>query len=165
MEGERKLIVGAAVERAAGLVLACSAPLLEEEGHPLYTALTTDLDDPFSQHRSRVRAALTTYDDPVDSAQVDWAEIGQQRLDGQEPNSGRGVLKRTNTRQAVPTILDADAEGHVIEIGHPSQFIPQQLTESLVPFGEDLENMPVGPFHDVANARDVVGRNVLVKKV
>ena len=87
MEGERKLIVGAAVERAAGLVLACAAPLLEEEGHPLRAALTTDVDDPISKHRSRVRAALSADDDPVDSAQVERAEIGQQRLDGQEPNS------------------------------------------------------------------------------
>jgi hypothetical protein len=31
MEGERKLMVGAAVDRAAGLVLTCAAPLLEEE--------------------------------------------------------------------------------------------------------------------------------------
>lgn len=67
MERERKLIVSAAVERASGLVFPYSAPLLEEEGNALYAALTTDLDDPISQHRPRVRTALTADDDPVDS--------------------------------------------------------------------------------------------------
>jgi len=62
MEGERKLIVGAAVEGAAGLVLACATPLLEEEGHPLRPALTTDVDDPISKHGPRVGAALATND-------------------------------------------------------------------------------------------------------
>jgi hypothetical protein len=68
-------------------------------------------------------------------------------------------------REAVLTILDADAEGHVIEIGHPSQFTPQQFPESLVPLGENLKNVPASPSHNVADARDVVGWNVLVKEV
>ena len=71
LEGERKLIVGAAVERAAGLVLACAAPLLEEKGHPLRAALTTDVDDPISKHGPSVGAALTADDHPVDSVQVE----------------------------------------------------------------------------------------------
>ncbi len=62
MEGERKLIVGAAVERPSGFVLACAAPLLEEEGHPLRAALTTDVDDPISKHQTSVRAALSADD-------------------------------------------------------------------------------------------------------
>lgn len=70
MEGKRKLIVGAAVERAAGLVFASATPLLEKERHPLCAALATDVDDPVSKHRSRARAALTASDDPVDSTQV-----------------------------------------------------------------------------------------------
>ena len=53
----------------------------------------------------------------------------------------------------------------MIKIGHPPQLTPQQLAQSLVPFGEDLKYVPVSPSHDVANARDVVGWNVLVKEV
>ena len=87
MEGERKLIVGAAVERPAGLVLACAAPLLEEEGHPLRATLATDVDDPVSKHRPRAGAALAADDHPVDAAEVEWSQVFQQRLDREEPNS------------------------------------------------------------------------------
>jgi hypothetical protein len=53
----------------------------------------------------------------------------------------------------------------VIEIGHPSQLTPQQFSESLVPLGEDLKNVPVSTSHHVAAARDVLVWNVLVKEV
>jgi len=46
---------------------------------------------------------------------------------------------------------------NVIEIGHPSQLAPQQFSESLVPLGEDLKNVPASPSHHVAATRDVVG--------
>jgi hypothetical protein len=75
MEGERKLIVDAAVKRAASLVFARAAPLLKKERHPLCPALTTNVDDPISKHRPRVRTALTADDDPVDFAQVESAEV------------------------------------------------------------------------------------------
>jgi len=77
MEGEWKLIVGAAVERPAGFVLPCAAPLLEEERHLLRAALTTDVDHPISKHRTGVRAALSADDDPVDLAQVERPEVGE----------------------------------------------------------------------------------------
>ena len=73
-------------------MLTGAAPLLEEEGHPLRAALTTDVDDPISKHGPRVGAALAADDYPVDSAQVKWSEVGQQRLDGQESNSCWRVL-------------------------------------------------------------------------
>ena len=165
MKGERKLIVGAAVERRPVTRLRVPPPLLEEEGHPLCAALTTDLDDPFPEHWPSVRAALTADDDPVDSAQVERPEIGQQRLDGEEPDSGWCFLQRKNAGQAVPAVLNADAEGHVVEIAHPSQLTAQQFSESLVPFGEDLKHVPVSPAHDVADAPDVVGWNLFMKEV
>jgi hypothetical protein len=77
MEGERELIVSAAIERTSGLVLACAAPLFEEKGHPLRAALTTDVDDPISKHRASVRTTLSADDDPVDVAQVERTEVGE----------------------------------------------------------------------------------------
>ena len=74
-------------------------------------------------------------------------------------------MQQTNARQAIATILDADAEGHVIKIGDPSQLTLQQLPESRVPLGENLKDVPVSPPRNVADARDVVGWNVLVKEV
>src|SRR5205823_3320062 len=76
MKGDRKLVVGAAIESAAGLVLACAAPLLEEEGHPLRAALSTDVDDPISKHGTRVCAALAANNHPINSPKIDRAKIG-----------------------------------------------------------------------------------------
>jgi len=163
MEGERKFIVGAAVESASGLVLACAAPLLEEEGYPLRAALTTDVDDPISKHGPRVRAALAADDHPVDAMQVEWAKIGQQRFHGEEPNACWTLLKRTDARDAVSRIFDAYTERDVLKIRHPPQFTAQQFSKSLIPLGEYLKNVPISTSHDVADAPDVVGRNVLVK--
>ena len=63
------------------------------------------------------------------------------------------------------TILDAHTKGDVLKIGHPPQLTSQQLPESLVPFSEDLKNVPVSPSHNVTDTRDVVGGNVPVKEV
>jgi hypothetical protein len=109
-------------------VFPCAAPLLEEKCHPLFAALTTDVDDPVSKHGPGVRAALAADDHPVDSAQIKRAEIGQEGFDGQESNARWSLPQRTNTRQAVPPILNADAEGDVIEIGYPTQLFPQQFS-------------------------------------
>lgn len=63
------------------------------------------------------------------------------------------------------SIFNAHTERDVLKIGHPPQLTPQQLPKSLVPLGEDLKNVPVSPSHNLADARDVVGGNVLVKEV
>ncbi len=139
MEGERKLIVGVAVERPSGFVLACAAPLLEEEGHPLRAALTTDVDDPVSKHRTEVRAALSADDDPVNLAQVDRPEVGEKRFHREESKAYRRALERPNARQPVTSIFDADAERDVFKIAHPPQLTQQQFAQSLVALGEDLK--------------------------
>jgi hypothetical protein len=139
MEGEWKLVVGSTIERSTGLVLPCTAPLFEEEGHPLRAALATDVDDPVSKHWTGVRAALSADDNPVDLAQVERPEVGEQRFYRQEPKACRGVLERPNTRQTVTSIFDADAEGDVFKIGHPPQLTQQQFAQSLVALGEDLK--------------------------
>jgi hypothetical protein len=61
-------------------------------------------------------------------------------------------------------IFDAHTEGDVLKIRHPPQFTAQECSEPLVPLGEDLKNVPVSTSHDVADARDVVGWNVLMKQ-
>ena len=122
MEGERKFIVRPAVERPAGFVLPCATPLLEKEGHPLRAALTTDVNHPISKHRTGVRAALSADDDPVDLAQVERPEVGEQGFYREKSKACRGVLERPNARKTVTAIFDADAERHVFKVGHPSQF-------------------------------------------
>src|SRR5206468_8046025 len=104
-------------------------------------------------------------DDPVDPAEVESAQVGQQGLHGQESKACRRVLQRTDARQAVPSILDAYAEADVLKIGHPPQLAQQQFAQPLVAFGEDLKYVPVSSPHDVPDARNVVGWNVFVKEV
>jgi hypothetical protein len=70
-----------------------------------------------------------------------------------------------DAREAVLSIFDAYTERNVLKIGHPPQLTPQQFQESLVALGEDLKNVPVSTSHNVADARDVLEWNVLVKEV
>lgn len=165
MEGERKFIVRPAVERPTGFVLSCATPLLEEEGHPLCSALTTDVNDPISKHRTRVWAALAADDDPVDLAQVERPEVSEQGFYREESKACGRVLERPNARQTVASIFNADTEGHVFKVRHPPQLTRQQFAQSLVALGEDLKQMPVSLSHDLSNATDVVGWNAIVKEV
>src|SRR5690606_115832 len=106
----RELVVGAAVEEAAGLALLDVAPLLEEEGDLLGAALTADRAHPGLVHRAGAGAALAADDDPVDAGEVELAEVFEERLDGEEADRGRGVVELFDPGQAVLAILDAHAE-------------------------------------------------------
>src|SRR5262249_52364289 len=81
MKSDRKLVVGAAVKAAAGLVLTSATPLLEEEGYPLCAALTPNVDYPRSKHRPGVGATLAADNDPIDATKIHLTKIRYQRLD------------------------------------------------------------------------------------
>ena len=66
-----------------------------------------------------MRAALSSDDDPVD---VERPEVGEQGFYRQKSKACWSVLERSNARQTVTSIFDADAECHVFKVGHPSQF-------------------------------------------
>lgn len=69
-------------------------------------------------------------------------------------------VANTDLRSVATSELTRRAHDRPSTAAHPAA-VPQ----SLVPFGEDLKNVPVGPSHGVANASDLVGWNVLVKEV
>lgn len=77
---ERKLVVCATVQEAAGETFPHAAPLLEEEWHVLGSALALDLYDPLFAHGPRMRAALAPDDDPSNPREVQVTEIFKQRL-------------------------------------------------------------------------------------
>ena len=54
---------------------------------------------------------------------------------------------------------------NVLEISHPAKLTRQQLTHPSIALGEDLEHVPVGSTHDVADVRDEVGRDLIVEQV
>src|SRR5271166_1333033 len=74
-------VVCLAVEFSASLALMDAAPLLEEERDLASLALIPKRQHPFLLHRPGAGPALTADDHPVDSFQVDLAEVFQQTLD------------------------------------------------------------------------------------
>jgi hypothetical protein len=52
-----------------------------------------------------------------------------------------------------------------LEISHPAKLTRQQLTHPPIALGEDLEHVPVGSTHDVADARDELGGDLILKQV
>ena len=69
------------VQLSAVSALLNSTPLLEEERHPRGAALITKGDDPIALHRPSTRTALSADNHPIDTAEVNAAEILKQRLD------------------------------------------------------------------------------------
>ncbi len=135
------------------------------KGHMLRTALATDIYNPVAKHRSGVGPAFSADDHPIDSAEIQQSNVGQQRLNREKPDACRRVLERTNAREAVTPILHADAVRDVAQFSHPLKLARQQYSHPCVPLGEDLENVPMGAPHDVAHISDEIGRNRLVKEV
>src|SRR6516165_7212235 len=81
-----KLAVGATLQLPTVLRLSHSAPLLEEKRDGRAAALISQGKDPFPFHGPRSCTALTANDDPVNSGQVDCAEILEERLDREKSN-------------------------------------------------------------------------------
>src|SRR5262245_7069568 len=101
-------VVGPAVECPAGQVLSCPAPLLEEECDTRRQALVADAADPLRAHRPGAGAALPADDHPGDPGQIDCSQVLQQRLDGQEPDRGRGGAEMVDSWKPVLAVLDTD---------------------------------------------------------
>jgi hypothetical protein len=76
-----EFVVRSAIKTSPCLLLADSAPLFEEERNTAPFALIAKGQDPFFLHRSGTGATLATHDHPVDSPQVQFAQVFQQRFD------------------------------------------------------------------------------------
>src|SRR5579863_9649016 len=63
-------------------------PLLEEEGNACRDALVAHFADPFRPYRSETHTAFTAHDHPVDAFQVHRPNRPNERLDGEEPDTG-----------------------------------------------------------------------------
>src|SRR5271163_176885 len=161
----RNVVVGAALQMAAGLVLSHPTPLLEEERDAGSLALHEDREHPLLFHRARTMTAFAANDHPIDCAQVNLAEVFEQRLDGQKANARRCALKTLQPRQPMLAILDADAEPDLAKRRHPAQLTREKLAQSLMPLGEDLVGVPGRSLHHPANLRDEIDWDVVVKEI
>ena len=64
-----------------------ASPLLEEELHSLVLTLLANILDPIELHRPRLGAGLAPDDHPMDVAQVEFANVFEERLDGQKADA------------------------------------------------------------------------------
>ncbi len=158
-------VVSLAVEFSASLALMDAAPLLEEERDLGSLALIPKRQHPFLPHWPGAGPALTADDHPVDSFQVDLAEVFQKRLDGQESDSGRGLLKMLDPNQAVGLVLDANPPPNVGNAGGELQPSLKHVSKSGRSLGQHQVGVLVGPLHDATDGLDVVVRHILMEEV
>src|SRR6266487_1000380 len=110
----RHLIVSLAVQNAPGRFLISSTPLLEEESRSRRPTHRFDLIDPLRLHFASARAALSTYDRPMDAAQISFGYGPDQRLKGNKSDCSRHPSNSVQPIQNA-TILNAGAEPNVRE--------------------------------------------------
>ena len=120
----RYAIVSRAVEFSASLALSNTAPLLEEERNLGALALVANRQHPFHRHRSGTGPALTADDHPVNALEVYLTQVFEERLDGQESDSGRGLLQMLDPNQTVSAVFDAHTPPDVSEASSKLQPFP-----------------------------------------
>lgn len=69
------VVVGASIQFATGDALADAAPLFKEERNFGFGAFTLNADDPLGRHRSSTGTALPAHNHPVDSGEVEVAQV------------------------------------------------------------------------------------------
>src|SRR6267143_175135 len=72
-----EFVIRSAFETSAGLCLANSAPLFEEEGDTAPLALIAKGQDPFFLHRPGTGPALAADNHPIDALQIQLANVLQ----------------------------------------------------------------------------------------
>src|SRR5690349_9020382 len=65
-----------------------ATPLFKEERHTSFPTHRLYLVDPFCLHRARTRAALTTYDGQMNTAQISFCYGPEQGFKGNESDCG-----------------------------------------------------------------------------
>ena len=84
----------------------------------------------------------------------------EQRLGGDEPHGGGDLAQAVGAVNEAP-VLDRDAHP---DVRRPRQ-VRRQLREPLVALRQDLEDVPVGPAHDLEDLSDVGVGNRFVEQV
>ena len=103
----RELIVSLTVEKAAGFRFLYAAPLFEEECDALTLTMIAQLPDPLLLHWSRAPSAFATCNDPMDTGQIQCAEIFKQGFHREKSDSRRRGPEMIDSRQTMLSILDA----------------------------------------------------------
>jgi len=96
-----------------------TSPLLKEEWHVGNLALLPYSSDPFLLYWPSPVPAFAAHNHPMDTGQIDVAQIFQQRFYRQESNSSRSTFQRLNPWDAIFSILNAESPPDVhLTSGH-----------------------------------------------
>ena len=138
-----------------------STPLLEEERGASGIGLSLHVGDPFFAHGSSLGAGFAADDHPMDVAQVDAAQVFQQRLDRKEADVSVDLAQVVNARNAVLLVLHRHAEPHVLR----ARAAGEVLGQSFRSLGEDLIRVVRRVLDDREHVVKEAVRHVLVEQV
>lgn len=160
-----EFVIRFAFEASPEFGLAYAAPLFEKEGDFVFAALIAKRKNPVLLHGAGAGAAFAADNHPVDVAEIELAEIFEERLDGEETDGGICFLEIGDARDAVFFVFDTDAPPDVRLLGGEFQFGIEQSAEPFRTLGEDLISVPVGFGHDGGDVDDVVVGDETVEEV
>ena len=119
------------VKNTAVLFLPRSTPLLEKERYLMFPAKFPNPARPVRLHSARARPRLAADDNPINSPQVEFPEIFEQRLNRKKFRARAGCLQFFDPVQIAP-LFDADP--------HPDVLRP---IEQRADFGQPPGPMPL----------------------
>ena len=84
-----------------------ATPLLEKESGVRRVTSPANGFHPLHSHWPCPGAALASDDHPIDTAEIEIAEILQQRFNAQETSPGRRIAKVVDSRRPIFLVFDA----------------------------------------------------------
>ena len=102
-----KFVVRPAVQLSTRNGLTDPTPLFEEKWHTGAPALISHGNYPFLFHGSRAWTTFSAHNYPMDSSQVQFPSVFQQRFNREKTDRGIGILQIFDARDTVLPIFDA----------------------------------------------------------
>lgn len=155
-----QVVPGAAVEGAAGAFLLHAAPLLEKERNVRLFALAPDAGDPFGMDWPCAGAGFATHDDPVDAAEIERAQVAEERFERQEFDGCAGVSEMVD---AGFVLRGFDADAHP-DVRGPVE-IAREAEEPAGSLGQDLKLMPMRFCHGGEYPLDERNGHAVMEKI
>lgn len=122
-------------------------------------------DDGFPVKRARSGHALAAHDDPMDSPQVQFSQVFQQGLDGEEGHRGFSLSERFDSRQTMLSVLNTHPPP---DMGRLCGLLQPALQEGRHPVcacGQHLVRVPGRCVHHLADSLNGLIRNPLMKPI
>ena len=139
-----------------------SAPLLEKEVHSFLLAEFSNVENPAQLHGTGFGSAFPTDYNPRDSFKIYVSYGTEKRLDGNEANRDRRLLKMLYPGDRHSVLYRYSTPNMLWSKARPIS-TPQVIPHKGASFCEYLEYVPVSLFHSFENTIDKIRRDVLVE--